>query len=44
MDEDEHDDDDEGQEGVDVDSDALKYIKARRNVKTLAAARKVDRQ
>ena len=35
--------DQEEREGVDVDKDALKYIKARRDVKKLAAARKVDR-
>jgi hypothetical protein len=29
-------------EGVDVDNDALAYIRARKNVLTLAAAKKVD--
>lgn len=31
-----------GREGVDVDNDALAYIRARKNVLTLAAAKKVD--
>ena len=35
--------DKEEREGVDVDKDALKYIKARKDVKQLAAARKVDK-
>jgi len=30
-------------EGVDVDNDALAYIRARKNVMTLAAAKKVER-
>jgi LDH2 family malate/lactate/ureidoglycolate dehydrogenase len=30
-------------EGVDVDNDALAYIRARKNVMTLAQAKKVDR-
>ena len=30
-------------EGVDVDSDALAYIRARKNVMTLAAAKKLER-
>jgi len=29
-------------EGVDVDNDALAYIRARKNVLTLAAAKKAD--
>lgn len=42
------DEDAEGQqaqerEGVDVDNDALAYIRARKNVMTLAAAKKADR-
>jgi hypothetical protein len=35
--------DQEEREGVDVDKDALKYIRARKDVKKLAAARKVDK-
>jgi len=31
-----------GREGVDVDNDALAYIRARKTVMTLAAAKKVD--
>ena len=30
-------------EGVDVDNDALSYIRARKNVLTLAAAKKIDK-
>jgi hypothetical protein len=30
-------------EGVDVDNDALSYIRARKNVLTLAAAKKLDK-
>ena len=30
-------------EGIDVDNDALAYIRARKNVMTLAQAKKVDR-
>ena len=30
-------------EGIDVDNDALAYIRARKNVMTLAHAKKVDR-
>jgi len=30
-------------EGVDVDNDALAYIRARKNVMTLAHAKKIDR-
>ena len=30
-------------EGIDVDDDALQYIRARKNVLTLAAAKKVDK-
>lgn len=42
MDEDMEEDEDE-REGIDMDKDALKYIRSRQNVKTLAAARKIDR-
>lgn len=42
MDED-MDDEEEEREGIDMDKDALKYIRARQNVKTLAAAKKIDR-
>ena len=30
-------------EGIDIDNDALAYIRARKNVMTLAQAKKVDR-
>lgn len=36
--------DEEEREGIDMDKDALKYIRARQNVKTLANARKIERQ
>jgi hypothetical protein len=42
MDEDQNSDEEE-REGVDVDKHALKYIRARKDVKKLAAARKVDK-
>jgi len=43
MDEDAADGQDREREGVDVDNDALAYIRARKNVMTLAAAKKVDK-
>lgn len=43
MDEDLVQDEGKEREGVDIDNDAIAYIRARKNVMTLAAAKKVDR-